>query len=80
VVRCSGQLPLPLVPRQANLRIKSLSGASSQGFTRVRPAGQNPRVYPGELGRTAVNCNPNCNPGELVIILLQARNLIIQQW
>ncbi len=54
------------------LRIKSLSGAGSSGFTGVRAAGQNPRAYSDELRWTAVNCNPNCNPWEVVIILLQA--------
>jgi hypothetical protein len=43
-------------------RIKSFSGASSAGFTSVRAAGPTARAYSGELGRTAVNCNPNCNP------------------
>src|SRR5215831_12849450 len=48
--------------RTPNPRIKSLSGARSPGFTGVRTATQTPRAHPGELGRTAVNCNPNCNP------------------
>jgi hypothetical protein len=44
------------------LRIKSLSAASSPEFAGVRAAAQTGRAYPDELGRTAVNCNPNCNP------------------
>jgi hypothetical protein len=29
----------------------------------VRAAAQPGGAYPGERGRTAVNCNPNCNRG-----------------
>jgi hypothetical protein len=54
--------------RTSNPRIKSLSGAGSPGFMRVRAAAQAPRAYPGELGRIAVNCNPNCNPRCLDLI------------
>jgi hypothetical protein len=43
-------------------RIKSLSGASSPGFMGVRAAAQPGIAYSAEPGRTAVNCNPNCNP------------------
>jgi hypothetical protein len=46
-----------------NPRIKSLSGVRSQEFTGVHAAGRTAYVYPSELVRTAVNCNPNCNPG-----------------
>jgi hypothetical protein len=35
--------------------------ASSLGFIGVRAAGRMARAYRGELGWTAVNCNPNCN-------------------
>jgi hypothetical protein len=48
--------------RTLNQRIKSFSGASSPGFISVRAAGQTAYAYPGELGWTLVNCNPNCNP------------------
>ena len=43
-------------------RIKSLSEPGSPGFIGVRAAGQAGHWYLGELGRTAVNCNPDCNP------------------
>jgi hypothetical protein len=46
-----------------NPRIKSLSGASSPGFIGVRAAGQAGGAYLDERSRTAVNCNPDCNPG-----------------
>lgn len=46
--------------RTPDPRLKSSNGA---GFTGVRSAGQARCAYPGELVRTAVNCNPNCNPG-----------------
>jgi hypothetical protein len=49
-------------PAVARPRIKSLSGVSSRGFMSVRATGQTARAYSGELGRTVVNCNPNCNP------------------
>ena len=49
--------------REGTLRIKSLSGASSQGFMAIRAAGYTVCADLGELGRTGVNCNPNCNPG-----------------
>jgi hypothetical protein len=49
--------------RTLNPRIKSLSGVRSQEFTGVHAAGRTAYVYPSELVRTAVNCNPNCNPG-----------------
>jgi hypothetical protein len=49
--------------RTLNPRIKSLSGMGSAGFISVRAAGQTARAYGPELFRTAVNCNPNCNPG-----------------
>jgi len=49
-------------PRTPNPRIKSLSAANSQGFIGVRAAAQPGSACPAELGRTAVNCNPNCNP------------------
>jgi hypothetical protein len=45
-----------------NQRIKSLSGGGSQGFAGVRIAGQTGCAYPRELGWTAANCNPLCNP------------------
>src|SRR5215469_13999838 len=48
--------------RTPNPRIKSLSGASSPGFIRVRAAAQIACLYSCELRRTGVNCNPNCNP------------------
>jgi len=48
--------------RTPNPRIKSLSAAGSPGLTGVRTAAQTPRAYLGELGRTAVTCNPDCNP------------------
>src|SRR5215471_20432638 len=48
--------------RTLNQRIKSLSGRGSPGFLSVRAAGQTAYAYPCELGRTAANCNPNCNP------------------
>ena len=54
-------------PRGQNRRIKSLSGTRSLGFMRVRAAGQPRGAYWVERGRTAVNCNPNCNPAGLVI-------------
>ena len=47
--------------RTPNPRIQSLSMASSLGFMGVRAAGRTACVYPGELGWTAVNCNPKCN-------------------
>src|SRR5689334_12397173 len=49
--------------RTPDPRIKSLSVASSEGFTGVRAAAQLGGAYSAELGRTVVNCNPNCNPG-----------------
>ena len=48
-------------------RIKSLSGASSSEFTGVHIACQIARAYPYESDRTAMNCNPNCNPAVLMI-------------
>jgi hypothetical protein len=48
--------------RTPNPRIKRSSGACSPEFMGVRAAAQTPHADPGELGRTAVNCNPNCNP------------------
>jgi hypothetical protein len=39
-------------------RIKSLSGASSPGFTGVRAAARTGSAYSNELGCTGVNCNP----------------------
>jgi hypothetical protein len=45
-----------------NQRIKSLSVASSQEFMGIRAAAQPRGAYSAEPGRTAVNCNPNCNP------------------
>jgi Protein of unknown function DUF72 len=51
--------------RTQNPRIKSLSGAGSAGFMGVRAAGQAGCANPGEPGRTAANCNPNCNPAVL---------------
>src|SRR5689334_22344545 len=53
-----------------NQRIKSLSGARSRGFIGVRAPGQAGRAYSGELGRTGVNCNPDCNPGRCCDVLL----------
>jgi hypothetical protein len=48
--------------RNLNPRIKSLSVASSPEFMAVRAAAQPRAAYSAEPGRTAVNCNPNCNP------------------
>ena len=42
--------------------VKSLSGASSLGFMCIRAAGQPRGAWSVERSRTAVNCNPNCNP------------------
>jgi len=53
-----------------NQRIKSLSGRGSPGFLSVRAAGQTAFAYPRELGRTAANCNPNCNPEDMDDALL----------
>src|SRR5262249_7268734 len=61
--------------RAPDLRIKSLSGASSPAFMCVRVAAQTARAYSSELGWTAVNCNQNCNPEALTIIPMKARNL-----
>ena len=60
-------------------RIKSLSGASSPGFMRVRAAAQIACAYSSELCRTGVNCNPNCNLWGLLTNLVQARKLTIQR-
>jgi hypothetical protein len=43
-------------------RIKRLIGPRPPGFVDARLAGQAGCAYPGELGRTTVNCNPDCNP------------------
>ncbi len=43
--------------------VKSLSGASSPGFMRVRAAAQIMCAYSRELHCTGVNCNPKCNLG-----------------
>ena len=51
--------------RTPNPRIKSLTGARSPGFMSVRAACQTACAYWGELGRTRVNCNPNCNPSPI---------------
>ena len=51
----------PGEPRDAvkfDHRIKSLSGASSAGFTGVRTAAQIGSAYADELDRTRVNCQP----------------------
>ena len=50
--------------RTLNQRIKSLERVSSPEFMDVHCAGQTARAYSDERGRTAVNCNPNCNPVE----------------
>src|SRR6266487_3555167 len=63
----------------ADPRIKSLSGGSSREFTGVRAAGRTARAYLSELGRTAVNCNPNCNPG-LDDHPVTGSKLVTQQW
>ena len=49
--------------RSSKPRIKSLSGVRSREFTGVHAAGRTAYAHPSELVRTAVNCNPNCNPG-----------------
>jgi len=61
-------------------RIKSLSGASSPGFTGVRGAVQTPRAYSGELGANRSELQPKLQPWKFVIILVQARSLITQEW
>ena len=47
-----------------DVRWKAAIGAAldDPGFDRVRTAGQAGCAYPREPGRTAVKCNPNCNP------------------
>jgi len=42
-------------------RIKSFRGASSSGFAGLHAAGQAGSAHLSELGRTAANCNLNCN-------------------
>jgi hypothetical protein len=51
--------------RTVNQRIKSLSERGSGGFAVVHVTGQAVYAYPREPGRTAANCNPDCNPGGL---------------
>ena len=46
------------VARGPNPRIKSLSAASSLGFTGVRAAAQTGCAYSDERDRIGVNCNP----------------------
>src|SRR5262249_43916936 len=50
-------------PAKVSFSDQSLRGASSPGFMRVRAAAQIACAYSGEPRRTAVNCNPDCNPG-----------------
>jgi hypothetical protein len=56
----------------AGLRIKSSCGADSLGFISVRAAAQTVCAYFVELGRTAVNCNPDCNPDSCFGWLIRA--------
>ena len=58
-----------------NQRIKSLSGRGSGGFAVVHVTGQAVYAYPLEPGRTAANCNPDCNPGGSADPLLGPRRL-----
>jgi hypothetical protein len=77
---CILSLGLMVAAATMNHRIKRLSGESSPEFAGVRAAAQIARAYSGELGWTAVNCNPKLQPWELMITLLPGRNLITQQW